>query len=108
MKYKIEINKLTSKQYISFPEKKKMNCNCKYHKIRPRLASLVGTFLGPDEERTFPLEASPQSLLGICFVLGQISLCDIKLKTFLPLKTLEIPMHQTNKHFTNKDYMQYI
>lgn len=87
------------RQYICFPPNrgKSKKKACKYHEIRPRLASLVLSLLGPDKGPTFLFKASPHCLAGTCFVVGEISLCAIKRKTFLPLPMLEISTDQIKK-----------
>lgn len=71
-----------------------------YHERRPRLESLAVSLCDPEEEPAFLLEASPQFLLGICFVLGEISLRANKLKTFLPLTKVQT-LNQTSTSKSN-------
>lgn len=61
--------------------------NWGYHDIRPFLASLAASILGPKESKFhLEVEASPHNLFDEFFVLGEISLLANRRKTLLPLR----------------------
>lgn len=70
-----------------------LNDSASTHDIRPFLASLAASILGPKESKFhLEVEASPHNLFDEFFVLGEISLLANRRKTLLPLG-LELELH---------------
>ena len=82
-----------------------------YHEIRPLLASLAASHLGPKDDSEFCSEDPPRSLLENRLDRGQISLCASNRMTFLPLtdnEILEALKLKNNENFTDfQSFMKY-